>query len=133
LKNDSRYSRFFTEKGFWKKVKSYSRTAGMQVVYIALLLYYLMQSRSVPIKAKATIAAALGYFILPIDLIPDIALVAGFTDDLTVLMVALSQVSRYITDDVIQSARTRLRQWFTVVDKAYLENLGNHFSIIVGQ
>lgn len=133
MKNDNRYSRFFTEKGFWKKIKSYSRSAGLQVVHAALLLYYLMQSRSVPVKAKAVIAAALGYFILPFDLIPDIALMAGFTDDLAVLMFALSQVSRYITDDVIQSARTRLQQWFPMTDEAYLENLENRITAAIGQ
>jgi uncharacterized membrane protein YkvA (DUF1232 family) len=123
LKNDKRIARFFTEQGFWNKIKSYSRRAGLQVVHAALLLYYLMQSSSVPIKAKAGIAAALGYFILPIDIIPDIALVAGFTDDLAVLMFALSQVSHYITDEVKQNARVRLRQWFPRAEVEHLERI----------
>ena len=93
------------------------------MVHAALLLYYLMQSSSVPIKAKAGIAAALGYFILPMDIIPDIALVAGFTDDLAVLMFALSQVSHYITDEVKQNARVRLRQWFPRAEVEHLERI----------
>ena len=125
MKNDKRYARFFSEQGFWKKIKSYSRRAGLQVVHAALLLYYLMQSRSVPVKVKAGIAAALGYFILPIDIIPDIAFVVGFTDDLAVLMFALSQVSRYITDDVKQSARARLQQWFPNLAPEQLVQLEN--------
>jgi uncharacterized membrane protein YkvA (DUF1232 family) len=125
LKNDKRYARFFSEQGFWKKIKSYSRRAGLQVVHAALLLYYLMQNRSVPVKAKAGIAAALGYFVLPMDIIPDIAFVVGFTDDLAVLMFALSQVSRYITDDVKQSARVRLQQWFPNLEPEQLVQLEN--------
>jgi uncharacterized membrane protein YkvA (DUF1232 family) len=123
LKSDKRIARFFTEQGFWKKIKNYSRRAGMQVVYAALLLYYLMQSSSVPIKAKAGIAAALGYFILPFDIIPDIALVAGYTDDLAVLMFALSQVSHYITDEVKQNARDRLQHWFPLAEVEHLERI----------
>lgn len=123
MKNDKRFARFFTDRGFWKKIKSYSRRAGQQVVYAALLLYYLMQSDIVPIKAKAGIVAALGYFILPLDVIPDIALMAGFTDDLAVLMFALTQVSRYITDDVKLNARARLQQWFPGVEEEHLKQL----------
>jgi uncharacterized membrane protein YkvA (DUF1232 family) len=125
LKNDKRYARYFSEEGFWKKIKSYSRRAGLQVVHAALLLYYLMQSRSVPVKAKAGIAAALGYFVLPMDIIPDIAFMVGFTDDLAVLMFAISQVSRYITDDVKQSARARLQQWFPNLEPEQLVQLEN--------
>ena len=125
MKNDKRYARFFSEQGFWKKIKSYSRRAGLQVVHAALLLYYLMQSCDVPVKAKAGIAAALGYFVLPMDIIPDIAFVVGFTDDLAVLMFALSQVSRYITDDVKQSARARLQQWFPDLEHEQLVQLEN--------
>ncbi len=125
MKNDKRYARYFSEEGFWKKIKSYSRRAGLQVVHAALLLYYLMQSRSVPVKAKAGIAAALGYFVLPMDIIPDIAFMVGFTDDLAVLMFAISQVSRYITDDVKQSARARLQQWFPNLEPEQLVQLEN--------
>ncbi len=130
MKNDNRLAHFFTEQGFWKKIKNYSRRAGLQVVHAALLLYYLMQSNSVPIKAKAGIAAALGYFILPIDIIPDFALVAGFTDDLAVLMFALSQVSHYITDEVKQNARARLQQWFPSANQEHLEQIENRLITI---
>jgi len=65
---------YFSENKLFNKIRSSSRKAGLQVVYAALLLFYLMESKSVPVRAKAGIMAALGYFILPTDLIPDLVI-----------------------------------------------------------
>ena len=62
---DGRYSKHFSEKSLWEKIKTYSKDAGVKVVYVALLLFYVMKDDAVAIKSKLTIAAALGYFILP--------------------------------------------------------------------
>ena len=48
----------------------------------ALWLYYAAQRPQTPIWAKTTIYAALGYFILPVDIIPDLIPGAGYVDDL---------------------------------------------------
>ena len=106
----------FSEKKFWRKIQCYSKKAGVQVVYAALLLYYMMQSKEVPISAKAGIAAALAYFILPTDLIPDIALMIGYTDDIGVLLFTLSQLVDYITPEVREKARTKLGEWFGEIE-----------------
>ena len=102
----------FSEKKFWGKLRHYSKKAGAQVVYAALLAYYMMQSKEVPLTAKAGIAAALAYFILPTDLIPDIALMIGYTDDIGVLIFALSQVTDHITPGIREKAREKLSDWF---------------------
>ncbi len=102
----------FSEKKFWRKIQRYSKKAGAQVVYAALLAYYMMQSKEVPLTAKAGIAAALAYFILPTDLIPDIALMIGYTDDIGVLIFALSQVTDHITPVIREKARKKLSDWF---------------------
>ena len=41
--------------------------------------------------------AALGYFVLPVDVIPDFVLGLGFTDDIAVLTAAITAVSAHIT------------------------------------
>ncbi len=64
----------------------------MKVVYPALLLQYMMKSDDVPLKAKLILSAALGYFILPIDFIPDFAPLLGFTDALGVLLLIIRQI-----------------------------------------
>ncbi len=93
----AKYRRLYSEASFWGKLKLLARSAGMKVVYAALLLHYLMKSDEVPLKTKLMISAALGYFILPVDFIPDFAPLIGFTDDLGVLLLILRHVAKNIT------------------------------------
>jgi uncharacterized membrane protein YkvA (DUF1232 family) len=102
----------FSEEKFWGKLKKFGLKAGHSVVYTALLLYFVLQKPDVPKKAKMVIIGALGYFILPTDLIPDMAVGVGFTDDLGALGVALLQVAMYIDDDVKAKAKAKLTDWF---------------------
>ncbi|WP_338473274.1 DUF1232 domain-containing protein [Niallia sp. XMNu-256] len=105
-------SKHYSEDGLWKKIKKYAKKAGSSAVYVVLLLYYVLQKKEVPKKNKAIIIGALGYFILPLDLIPDVAAVIGYTDDLGALLAALWQVSMYIDDDVKNQAKEKLKNWF---------------------
>lgn len=102
----------YSNEKFWAKLKRYGKKAGSAVVYTVLLLYFTLQNPDVPAKTKATIIGALGYFILPLDLIPDIAAGFGFTDDLGVLGIALLQAAMYINDDIKLKAKTKLQEWF---------------------
>ena len=63
-------------------------------------------------KLRALIIAPLGYFISPIDLIPDITPIVGFGDDATVLAGVYVMAQAYITDDIKQQAKNTLRQFF---------------------
>ncbi|MDG3043205.1 YkvA family protein [Bacillus sp. B6(2022)] len=94
------------------KVKKTAQKAGVSLVYAVLLLYYTLQKPEVPVKAKTLIIGALGYFILPIDLIPDTLVGIGYTDDLGAITFALLQVAMYIDDDVKGKAKDRLGKWF---------------------
>lgn len=102
----------YSEAGLWNKIKKYSKKAGSTAVYAVLLLYYVLQKEEVPKKNKAIIIGALGYFILPTDLIPDIAVAVGYTDDIGALLAALWQVSMYIDDQVKTQAKVKLKEWF---------------------
>lgn len=106
------FSKHYTEDGLWKKIKKYSKKVGSSAMYAILLLYFVLQKDEVPMKNKAIIVGALGYFILPIDLIPDVALGVGYTDDIGVLLAALWQVSIYIDTDVKIQAKEKLKDWF---------------------
>ena len=99
------YERHYDEDGFWKKVKRVAAQVGAKVLYPALQLYYVLQSKEVPIKTKTLIIGALGYLILPTDLVPDFIPALGFTDDLTALMVALRAVNKYITPEINKQAK----------------------------
>jgi uncharacterized membrane protein YkvA (DUF1232 family) len=102
----------FSDDKFWGKLKKFAKKAGSSVVYAVLLLYYTLQKPEVPVKAKAIIIGALGYFILPIDLIPDVMIGLGYTDDLGALGVALFQVAMYIDEDIKKQAKDKLKDWF---------------------
>ena len=108
----NQYEEAFSERGFWDKLKKYARSAGREVVEKALLLYYAAQEEKAPKWAKATIAGALGYFIVPLDAIADITPAVGYADDLGVLVLAIAAVTRYINDDVRNKTAARMSAWF---------------------
>ena len=110
--NNNEYSKEYGESSFWDKVKKFAVKAGSDVIYAALKLYYALQSTETPAWAKAVILGALGYFIAPIDGIPDMVSVVGFADDLGVLVAALASVSLYVDDNVKQKAKNKMKEWF---------------------
>jgi uncharacterized membrane protein YkvA (DUF1232 family) len=106
------YSRSYSEKSLWDKLGQHARAAGEEVVERALQLYYATQKPEMPTWAKTAIYGALGYFIVPLDAVPDIVPGAGFVDDLGVLAFAFATVARHIDDDVRAKAKAKLRDWF---------------------
>ncbi len=106
------YQDKFSDDGFWDKVVKYAKAAGKEVIAKALWLYYAAQNPAIPARAKGVIYGALGYFILPIDAIPDIGPIIGYTDDLGVIGTGLAAVSMYITDEVKQQAHQKPLDWF---------------------
>lgn len=67
--------------------------------------YYAVLDRDTSHGVRATLLAALTYFVLPIDIIPDVILGLGFTDDATVLYLALRAVAGAIKEEHRQAAR----------------------------
>lgn len=110
------WSRGYTEESFWRKLRRQARHAGAAVVERALQLFYAMQDPTMPVWAKVAVVAALGYFILPFDFIPDFIPGLGFSDDLATLTSALMTVQAYVTDDVRAKARAKLRTWYPELD-----------------
>jgi len=107
----------YSSDGFWTKVKEVAKKAGTKVIYAALVLYYTATADSTPMAKKSIIYGALGYFILPIDLIPDVIPVVGFSDDLAALIAAATAVSSSITPAIKEEAKAKLEDWFGTVDK----------------
>lgn len=107
-----KYQAEYSEKGLWDKIKREAASAGEKIVYNALLLYYTAQSPQTPAKHKAAIYGALGYFILPTDIIPDILPGVGYTDDLTAILSVVALVSINLTEQVKEQAKTKLERWF---------------------
>ncbi|MGP4060668.1 YkvA family protein [Halobacillus sp. H74] len=117
----ARGRKYFSEKEFGKKLRKYSGQIGTKIVYYSLLLYYAFKSPETPKKAKLTIAGALGYLILPLDVIPDFIPAVGFADDSAVIIYAVYQVLSHIDEEVKGNAKTRMKKIFG--DSVDLENL----------
>jgi len=102
----------YSESGLREKLQRYARTAGSQVVERALQLYYAAQSPETPTWARTVAYGALAYFILPTDTIPDIVPLAGYTDDLGVLALALGTIATRITPEIKTRAHDRMTRFF---------------------
>ena len=119
----TKYQGHYSEESLADKIAKVAKKAGIKVIYAALLLYYVLKSPLTPKKDRNKILGALGYFILPFDLIPDAIPVAGFADDLAALTWALYAVSKNITPEIKAQAKMKLRDWFGNYDETELDDL----------
>lgn len=108
------------EHQIWQKINQYGRQAGIKVIYAVLLMYYAFRRKDTPRWAKSIIVGVLGYFLAPIDGIPDLTPILGYTDDLGVLLFGLVSVAAYINPEVREQAREKLKNWFGEYDAAPL-------------
>lgn len=109
------FTKFYSPDGLFSKIGSVAKSSGVKVIYGALLLYYALFDKDVSIKDKAIVIGALGYFILPADMIPDF-LPGGYVDDLGVVTMAVKAIWSNISDSTRSKARKRLSNWFDNVD-----------------
>lgn len=123
LANYDKYGKNYSEDSFWDKLGKVARKAGVKIVYAALLLYYVLKNPATPKADRAKIIGALGYFILPLDLIPDFIPVVGFSDDLAALAWGIYSVARNITPEVKLQAHGKLGEWFKDFSDSDLEGL----------
>ncbi|WP_188823497.1 YkvA family protein [Brucella endophytica] len=93
-------------KAFWKTVRKAARYIPFMEEVVAA--YYCALDRNTPRRVRLTLMAALAYFVLPLDFIPDFLLPFGFTDDIAVLMTALNAVRSHITPAHREAARAAL-------------------------
>lgn len=63
-----------------------------------------------PRRVRLTLLAALGYFVLPVDAIPDIMPLIGFTDDAAVIAAAIAAVAGSITIEHRERARKAMAE-----------------------
>lgn len=105
-------SKHYNDSSFWDKVKTYAIAAGKGAIEKALTLYYCLMDSDTPAWARTVIISALGYFILPIDAIPDVIPIAGYSDDLGVLVSALAIVTAHIKSEHSAKAKEKLEDLF---------------------
>jgi len=125
MKNNpfKKYNSLFSEFKLWEKLKNYAKSAGQKTVYSALLMFYAFKRKETPSWAKNIIIGAIGYFLSPIDGIPDLTPFLGYTDDLGVLTFGMVLIAGYINDEVRQNARTKMTRWFGELNEEELNTI----------
>ena len=95
-------------RGFWPKI----RKLAVRIPFAedAVAMFFCAFDRETPAYSKAILLAALAYFILPTDFIPDVFPVIGFTDDAAVIAAALAVAGRSIQPRHRQEARRVLEK-----------------------
>ena len=94
------------ERKFWDKLRKYIRH--LPFVGDLIAAYYCAMDAATPLHVKAVLFGALAYFIMPIDLVPDVIAWIGFTDDAAVLYAALRTIAPHIKDRHRQQARVAI-------------------------
>lgn len=119
-----KYEKEFKEERFWEKIKNYGKKIGIKPLYAALILYYALPK--VSLIDKAIIVGSLGYFIYPLDVIPDFIPIIGFMDDIAVLMWAFYKIksnAKNIDDEVKEKAKSRLKTFFSNITDEEISKL----------
>jgi uncharacterized membrane protein YkvA (DUF1232 family) len=93
----------------WRKL----RGAAVHVPFAedAVSVYYCALDRNTPGHVRGAILAALAYFVMPVDTLPDFMPVLGFTDDAAVLAATLKLVTSHILPEHRQAARRALGEF----------------------
>jgi uncharacterized membrane protein YkvA (DUF1232 family) len=94
---------------FWRT----ARKAARQVPFMGEVVaaYYCAMDKKTPMRAKGVLIAALAYFVMPADAIPDLIFGLGFTDDIAVLSAAIAAVRAHMTPAHRSAARDTLADW----------------------
>ena len=99
---------------FWLKLRRFIGRVPFTEELVAS--YYCALDPATPVRVKAVLLAALAYFVLPTDLVPDFIAGVGFTDDATVLATAIGIVGGHLKERHRVRARATLLKPEPAVD-----------------
>ena len=103
-----KYNEEFSDESFWDKCKNYATSIGKGGLEKAFTLYYATEHKDCTLAHKTAIYGALGYLISPIDAIPDLTPILGYTDDIGLIGTALVAVASCIDEGVIEQAQRKV-------------------------
>lgn len=109
---------WYSAPRLWRTLSKATLSAGRKTLITALTLFYCLQDRDTPTWAKGVIVGALGYLVLPADLIPDILPGIGYGDDWGALVAALGTVAAYIKDEHKSKALAQVERLLGTSDPA---------------
>lgn len=126
LKNESKWEAAYNPTKLLDIITHYAKKAGITTIFYALLLYQALKSDKISGMDKTLALAALGYFISPLDLIPD-WIPSGLFDDTVILFYAIDKLGEAIDSETKAMAKNMLGRWFN--DSEIFEISKNKLSI----
>ncbi len=100
----------------WEHLAKFAKMVGQKVAYAVLLMVFAYRRKETPRWARNIIIGSLAYFLAPIDSIPDLTPLLGYTDDFGILSFGLVTIASYINDDVRIEARKVIKKMFGELD-----------------
>jgi uncharacterized membrane protein YkvA (DUF1232 family) len=100
---------------FWIKMKQVA--AKLPFSEDLLAAYYCAFDKQTPRHVQASLLGAVAYFILPVDFMPDVLPVLGFTDDAAVLATAIRMVASHVTQEHRDAARAAMKRGIKTADE----------------
>lgn len=91
------------EEGFWPKIRKVA--AKIPFAAEALSVWYCAKDEETPMAAKGMMLAALAYFVLPADAVPDFIAGLGYTDDAAVFTALMTVVGKNLKPRHKEAAR----------------------------
>jgi uncharacterized membrane protein YkvA (DUF1232 family) len=95
-------------RDFWRKLRGLA--ARLPFAEDLVAAHYCAFDRQTPLHVKAAFVGALAYFVLPVDVIPDVLPVIGYSDDAAVLAAAIKLFASHITPDHREAAQRALKR-----------------------
>ena len=123
-KNIERYGVNYSENGLLHKLSRAVHWANAKIIYAALLLYYVLRNDAVTMADKSKIYGALGYFILPTDMVLDFIPMVGYTDDMAALIWAIHTLTKNLTPEIKAQARLKLGEIVKDYDEKKIDEIG---------
>lgn len=116
----TRYQSYYSSARLSEKIERCASKAGEKIIKSVLILYYTAIDPNTSAKDKTIIYSVLGYFILPIDVIPDGIPFIGFTDDLSALIWGCAAVAKNITPQIRMKADKKVQSWIKTEEEISL-------------
>lgn len=86
------------------------KATGRQVKREIRVYRLVLGDRRTPVLAKVLLALAIGYILLPFDLVPDFIPVLGQLDDLIIVPALFLVALKVVPKEVVEDCRARARE-----------------------
>lgn len=118
---------FGSSEQLWGYIQQYAGTAGREATRMVLELYYVVRSPETSLIDKTIIVAALGYQLLPEDLMSTKKFGwLGLLDNGAALGVAYFKMQKHVTPEIKAQVNAILNQWFTDDQQVISGNTGQN-------